>query len=254
MWRHGLNSTICGEHIATASSYNQEEADSHDDILRENCPCFQSCVLYIKNRTRWFSSVSCVPLSIPVVPGLLPSYKIRDTSYASVAASVFLAWDMLINIADEVEYIWRRPKGKMTWMYAFIRHMPILAQRTLIVTNTSNSTGVHFSSTGCLGWLSYQAAVMEVVTLAVEIVLITRVYALYNCNKIMLTAISTLFVLEVTAMITALCLSVPKMTFTPECLVSGAPAVFMAWWICSLAFETILFALTLVKFFRHVPL
>ncbi|OBZ76659.1 hypothetical protein A0H81_03308 [Grifola frondosa] len=177
--------------------------------------------------------------------------EIRDTSYAAVAALVFLAWDMLINLADEVEYIWRRPKGKMSWMYAFIRHMPILAQGTLIVTNTSNATGVHFSSTGCRAWLSYQAAVMEVVILSVEIVLITRVYALYNCNKIMLTAISTLFVLEVTAMITALCLSVPKMTFTPECLVSGAPALFMACWISSLAFETILFALTLVKFFRH---
>ncbi|OBZ77852.1 hypothetical protein A0H81_02424 [Grifola frondosa] len=145
----------------------------------------------------------------------------RDDSYAGVAALTFLTWDVLIHLADEVKYIWHGRNGWMKWIYLFIRHMPIFAQ---------GSTGVHFNSTGCRDWIIYQAAVMEAITLAVEIVLIIRVYALYNRNKLVLTIILLLFVMEVTTM------RCTDYIYGLLAMLSGL--------------ETILFVLTLIKFFQ----
>ena len=56
------------------------------------------------------------------------------------------------------------------------------------------------------------------------------------------------FVVEVTVMIATLVMVLPQLTVTSECLVTSAPAMFMAYWIASLAFEAFLFTLTVFKF------
>ena len=71
-------------------------------------------------------------------------------------------------------------------------------------------------------------------------------------------------------MVTMLALALPKMRFSINCLVSGTPGIFMAFWyvtclscllyskpnvlrrLSSLVFETFLFVLTLYAFFQNV--
>jgi len=53
-------------------------------------------------------------------------------------------------------------------------------------------------------------------------------------------------------MITVLALSIPRMEFASDCLITHTPAIFTSYWILSPSFETVLFALTLVKFFTSI--
>ena len=56
------------------------------------------------------------------------------------------------------------------------------------------------------------------------------VYALYNRNKLVLALLSLAFVAEVSIMLMALVLVIPKQTFTPDCLVAGSPKIYIAYW------------------------
>ena len=78
------------------------------------------------------------------------------------------------------------------------------------------------------------------------------VYVLYNENKAVLSSMLVFFTLEVGVMIFTLAMVLPKLTLTPECLITSAPGIFMAYWLSSLAFEAFLFALTVSKFVHSV--
>ncbi|OBZ78058.1 hypothetical protein A0H81_02321 [Grifola frondosa] len=182
----------------------------------------------------------------------------RPDPYADVtfevacAATAFLIYDTAIHLSDEVEYIWQGPGGWIKWAYVFIRHLPYLVQGTILTLVGASKNGHTWSSAQCRDWIIYQLTLMEALTLAVEIVLIARIYAMYHRNKVVLGIVSVLFVAEVVAMITVLAICIPKISFNSHCIIVSTPTIFSSYWTCSLAFETILFALTLVKLFRSV--
>ncbi|KAI0923787.1 hypothetical protein AcW1_006652 [Taiwanofungus camphoratus] len=135
----------------------------------------------------------------------------------------------------------------MNWVYAFVRHFPYVVQ-LIMISVTKAHTGVAWSAAGCHSWIVFQVAAMECVTVAVEIVLISRVYAMYNCNRAILTVLLLLFLAEIIAMIAIIVYSVPRASFiTRWCLTTHAPNIFTLYWFISLAFESVLFAMTLVK-------
>ncbi|KAI0923786.1 hypothetical protein AcW1_006652 [Taiwanofungus camphoratus] len=176
--------------------------------------------------------------------------SLRDTDLtykSSVSAACFLVWDTIIHIDEEVEHIWRAPRLWMNWVYAFVRHFPYVVQ-LIMISVTKAHTGVAWSAAGCHSWIVFQVAAMECVTVAVEIVLISRVYAMYNCNRAILTVLLLLFLAEIIAMIAIIVYSVPRASFiTRWCLTTHAPNIFTLYWFISLAFESVLFAMTLVK-------
>ncbi|EKM60667.1 uncharacterized protein PHACADRAFT_246730 [Phanerochaete carnosa HHB-10118-sp] len=171
-----------------------------------------------------------------------------QVTYATACATAWLAWDAAIHFDLEIECIWRRPRSLVKWAYAFIRYTPILHGGALFALDTH----AHFSSNGCRGWVYEQLIFVEVLTFVVEAVLVMRLYVLYNQNKLILWAIILAFIAEVTVMIVCLSIVLPQMTFSPDCLVAHAPSLFMSYWLSSLAFETFLFVLTLIKFFQSI--
>lgn len=149
-------------------------------------------------------------------------------------------------------------------------------------------TKARFTTSGCKGWIYHQLIFVEVLTFIVEMILVIRcklsltpselqfladahlVYVLYNQNKIILWTMILVFVAEVAMMVACLAIVLPRLTFSPDCLVASVPGFFMTYWcvnrgrrfchlgtdsctrLSSLAFETFLFVLTLVKFFQNV--
>ncbi|RPD65624.1 hypothetical protein L226DRAFT_237198 [Lentinus tigrinus ALCF2SS1-7] len=172
------------------------------------------------------------------------------TSDLACAATAFLVWDMLIHLDEEVEYIWRGPHSWVKWAYVFIRHVPYLVQCSILVGLVAMAAKGHvYEMVQCKAWIAYQLGANEVLTVVVEIILIVRIYAMYNRNWIVTTAVYVLFVAEIVAMCTILALTVPKFEFTRQCLITSTPNLFLSYWTISLAFETVLFLLTLYKFF-----
>ncbi|THG97380.1 hypothetical protein EW026_g4597 [Hermanssonia centrifuga] len=172
----------------------------------------------------------------------------RAVTTAAGAALSWMIWDTIIHFDVEVECIWRRPKLWVKIAYAFIRWLTIFHAGAVLTLNGS----ARFSTSGCRGWLIHELVYMEVLTLVVEVILVMRLYVLYNQNKIILWAMITFFIGEISMMIAVLAIVLPRMTFDSDCLVAAAPSFFMAYWLSSLAFETFLFVLTLVAFFKSV--
>lgn len=93
------------------------------------------------------------------------------------------------------------------------------------------------------------------------------VYALYNKSQYLLVFLATALLVEVGYMCHNLAIVTPKLTFSDDCFVTSSPPLFVVYWyvlaiwkiptaayrcfrrIVSLCFETLLFALTLFKFF-----
>ncbi|THH01022.1 hypothetical protein EW026_g1602 [Hermanssonia centrifuga] len=172
----------------------------------------------------------------------------RALNTAAVGALSWLIWDTIIHFDVEVACIWQRPKLRVKMTYAFIRYGTIF-QAGAVATLAGSA---RFSNTGCRDWIIEELVYMEALTLVVEVILVMRLYVLYNQNKTILLAMVTLFAAEIAMMIAVLVFVLPRMTFGPDCLVAGAPSFFMAYWLSSLAFETFLFVLTLVAFFQSV--
>ncbi|EGO03564.1 hypothetical protein SERLA73DRAFT_175071 [Serpula lacrymans var. lacrymans S7.3] len=172
----------------------------------------------------------------------------RVNGHVGVASLCFLAWDILIHLGDEVEYIWQGGNTWLKYMYLLIRYIPVLTQGCLLIITTGYSSGIRFPLYTCRGWVLYQGLASEFMSLAVETVLLVRVYALYNRSKFILWTLSTLFLAEIAATLTVIILTTPKIEFNRECIVTFAPRIYGGYWLSSLGFETILFLLTIFKF------
>ncbi|KAI9061880.1 hypothetical protein FKP32DRAFT_1594083 [Trametes sanguinea] len=176
----------------------------------------------------------------------------RDLSYSEVACATVLTWDVLIMLSQEVELIWKRAWTPAKCMYFVARYVPWLVQLALLAINVNGSTGLKYTFHQCFAWQVVQGVLLQIIVTTVDVILITRVYALYSRSRILLGFLGSLFVAEVTFLCYVLGVVTPRLTYDDECYVTSSPAIFQYYWIVSLIFETILFALTLYKFAEAV--
>lgn len=96
------------------------------------------------------------------------------------------------------------------------------------------------------------------------------VYALYNKSRVLLGVLSTILLGEIAYLSYNLVRVTPQLGFSNDCFVTSSPSTFVVYWcvcllqtcsvhssyqrrrIVSLAFETLLFGMTLWKFFVAV--
>ncbi|KAI0058933.1 hypothetical protein BV25DRAFT_1840611 [Artomyces pyxidatus] len=112
----------------------------------------------------------------------------------------------------------RKPWHLTSVLYLGARYLPCITQLALLNINLNAVTGVEWSAGTCREWVYVQGVMLQLIVTAVDAVLLTRVRALYYDSKPLCAVLLALFVVEVIAL------------------------------IISLAFETLLFSLTLFKF------
>ncbi|KAI0742353.1 hypothetical protein C8Q80DRAFT_1221001 [Daedaleopsis nitida] len=173
----------------------------------------------------------------------------RDLSYSEVACVTVLTWDVMVMLSEEVELVWmRRAWTPAKVMYFVSRYLPWLVQLALLAINVNGTTGLMFTPGQCAIWQVVQGVLLQVVVTTVDVILVTRVYALFSRNNMLLTVLGALFFAEVLALCYILGVVTPRLTYTDECYVTSSPAIFQYYWIISLMFETVLFVLTIAKF------
>ncbi|KAI0799751.1 hypothetical protein BC629DRAFT_1591903 [Irpex lacteus] len=172
----------------------------------------------------------------------------RTVSYSEVASVTILAWDVLIMFSDEVELIWKQRWTPAKALYLLARYLPLGFQLALLAINTDGTTGLHFTGEQCRKWMIFQAIVLQMVITTVDIILIMRLFALYNKSRLLLILLSTTFLAEITYLSYNLATVTPRLGFAEDCFVRSSPPSFIIYWIVSLVFETLLFVLTLIKF------
>ncbi|KAI0669051.1 hypothetical protein C8Q78DRAFT_226373 [Trametes maxima] len=117
-------------------------------------------------------------------------------------------------------------------MYIVARYVPWMVLLALLPVSVNGSTGLKFTPGQCNAWQFVQGVLLQ--------------------SRILLQILVGLFVAEFAFLCYVLVASNPKIAHEDECFVTSSPTFFKYYWVVSLLFETILFALTMHKFIEAV--
>ncbi|KAL1943890.1 hypothetical protein VTO73DRAFT_3708 [Trametes versicolor] len=172
----------------------------------------------------------------------------QTTGYSSAAALTFLAWDVCISFSLEVRLIWGRPNGYLRWLYAFIRYLPLFAEMVFFVYFVFPGPTTISAGKLCRANTVASAIVLECTIVAVELVLLVRVHALYNRSRVVLVALLAGFAASFCATFFGMYSAADHLQFDEQCLISSAPRIMILVWLSPVAFDAFMFALTMLKF------
>ncbi|TFK47652.1 hypothetical protein OE88DRAFT_1665918 [Heliocybe sulcata] len=181
--------------------------------------------------------------------------QIQQTRYAELASSSIVVFDHLVTLDQEIELIWkaRWTPGKALF---FINRYYVLGS---VIFNNYVVFSSHLSDTVglCVRWIQWQGCTGIISTMVVEIILQLRLYALYQLNRGVLVFMCCAFIVSVSAGVTIMALVLLRLSANSQiipgivfCIPVNAPSFFYAFWIPTLAFESLLCGLALYKAFK----
>ncbi|KAF8503135.1 hypothetical protein JB92DRAFT_3098798 [Gautieria morchelliformis] len=119
--------------------------------------------------------------------------SLTATKYSWVASLAFLLYDHVITLNVEVVNVWNRPRSLSRWLFIWTRYFGLVSL-TMTVTVQVLFHG-SLSNKVCKFFVWWEAISIALITASVEVILIIRVYAVYDCNKRILYGVVALFLL-----------------------------------------------------------
>ncbi|EIN06716.1 hypothetical protein PUNSTDRAFT_145229 [Punctularia strigosozonata HHB-11173 SS5] len=171
---------------------------------------------------------------------------------SALAALVFLVWDILITMDDEIKFMWFKNWSYTKALYFFVRYFAVMVQVSTLLVGTELTPQFHFTSHDCFIWQVWQGAAAIALEMAVDIVLILRLYAMYGRNRTVGIVIVAAFVVEVIGMAVSLALALPLITYDHICTVTSAPPALAIYAGFAIIYQGILFGFTAVQFVKSV--
>lgn len=177
---------------------------------------------------------------------LLPPILVRS---ASGAAFILLFWEWIITLDDEVEYIWSKPNNSwLKWLFIFSRYYTMAASLTQISIESAVLHGFPMSRSCLRIWYSCQVIVALHSMSSLELILMTRVYALYNKSRRVWWLFFTLYISENAIVVIGLFVHYPGSDFQAIEVVRHLPASFSYFGFCTLLVQLIIIILTLLRY------
>ncbi|KAF9264364.1 hypothetical protein L218DRAFT_987077 [Marasmius fiardii PR-910] len=166
--------------------------------------------------------------------------------YHVLASTVMLVYDHMLTFDDELKYIWGRKKGFPFYLFLIFRYFtPIVSLINLIALHDPNWVG-----SLCSNWIWLPVAVGPIVCMATGIILILRVHAIYSQARWVLYLTAPVYIVQLVVMGWAIPAGIPA-SLPPGfvgCVPSSAPGTGLRLsgiYIAALAFDAVIFALTL---------
>ncbi|KZP25716.1 hypothetical protein FIBSPDRAFT_1041315 [Athelia psychrophila] len=157
---------------------------------------------------------------------------------------VFVCWEALVTHDNEVQFIWSKPNTSfIKWLFLYIRYAGILGQILHLFV------AIHYplSSSQCASWFIVQCGITQAMMTALEMVLILRVYALYNRSYRVAAAMMLFILAEITITSMVVRDMVPTVDFGPTCF-TALPHKHAAYYTAgALSTQLTIVALTLHK-------
>ncbi|PPR06733.1 hypothetical protein CVT26_001338 [Gymnopilus dilepis] len=117
-----------------------------------------------------------------VLSPTVPHFEMTEwvTKAITIVAIVIQVMEFFYQFIDEVEYIWRLRVRLITYLYAWSRYLALVVQ----VLNFILSEMLVYSPEQNTCWRVYvlRSVTVQLSTTCLEAILMTRVYALYNCS------------------------------------------------------------------------
>ncbi|KAF8487786.1 hypothetical protein JB92DRAFT_3020308 [Gautieria morchelliformis] len=113
--------------------------------------------------------------------------SVTPTKYSTVASLALLVYDHAITFNAEVVNVWNRPGGSFgKILFIWTRYFGL---SSLIIEVTISFYG-SLSDKVCNGFFWWEAISMTVLNVSVQVILMARVYAVYNNNKRLLCGVA----------------------------------------------------------------
>ncbi|KAJ8076502.1 hypothetical protein PM082_000925 [Marasmius tenuissimus] len=186
----------------------------------------------------------------------MPNRLVADLSRASLSALCFLVWDICITFDEEVEYIWTKPPSSwIKWSFFFARYFTLLTQicnRTVEFAVIYDDSFAPAHQMVLRVWLGLQVLLGFLIMTGAEIVMMARVYALYNKHKWVGLGFITLLLVEVATVTTGVAVNFPRREalFKPDDITNHASRSFVYFGITTLVSQVIILVLSIVRYVR----
>jgi len=173
--------------------------------------------------------------------------------FASYGGLIFAACEIILTLKGEIKYIWTNPERFtiVRFLYLFSRYFALAAH----ITNSLLVTFVHHPPTHtperiCRFLLIYRAVVAFVILGVLDIILMIRVYALYNRPISMALVFAFLLAFKAVSASVVTYMEVPRQRFSPSCLVitKAQPGLYF-FVVGELVLQSVIIGLTLS---RHI--
>ncbi|KDQ59320.1 hypothetical protein JAAARDRAFT_34056 [Jaapia argillacea MUCL 33604] len=172
-------------------------------------------------------------------------------NYSSLSSLAFLLWDVCVTFDEEVEYIWRQPwTSPSKPLFLFLRYFSLIAQCILFVPNIGFPHSVLSGNPNCRPWFLFKAAGFQLLVLAVELILMMRVYALYRRATWIKTTLRTLFSIELLFLLPVYVSLLPLIEVDAVCQPkkNAVSSLYLHLLIgITVLVQTVLFSLTLIR-------
>ncbi|KAI0754896.1 hypothetical protein C8Q80DRAFT_1266432 [Daedaleopsis nitida] len=211
--------------------------------------------------------------------------ELTTTFYVGVASFTVLVWDHIITLSDEIEFVWRRTKGPLIWLFFINRYLTPFgfivnligeghsydvpdALRQAILTSSASAYFTDLFSPEtfvlpppnhtCSTFVRYEGSMTVIGINTTALMMLLRVYAMYEKKTPVIVFCGIVFAVEFGTNAWLLTYGVAvrhtsginacTMIFDPK--VKGVIASASAW--LPLLFDTIVLSLTLYRTYRGI--
>ncbi|KAK7472800.1 hypothetical protein VKT23_000908 [Stygiomarasmius scandens] len=182
---------------------------------------------------------------------MVSSRLIRDVQAGSGAALFFQLWDILITFDDEVEHIWPKPASSwIKWAFLFTRYFSLAVHICSRAVELSITYGRPLGENAVRIWFSLQSLVALAIFMGAEIVMMARVYALYDRDKRTGLVCLVLLFAELLGTTLGIVLNFPPRPFDINTVITETPRSFIYFGIPACVSEFIVLTLSIRKYIR----
>ncbi|OSD07133.1 hypothetical protein PYCCODRAFT_1402487 [Trametes coccinea BRFM310] len=183
--------------------------------------------------------------------------ELRTTFYVGIASFTALVWDHIITLGDEIEYIWKRKKGPLIYLFLLNRYLTPLG----FIINLFAYFSPVWTPSVCEHFVRYEGSMTVIGINIAALMMLLRIYAMYERKKSVVIFVGVVFCVEfgVNAWLLTHGVAVRHragitgtactMIFDPD-KVKGPIASASAW--LPLLYDTIVFVLTIKRTYRGV--
>ncbi|KAI0372252.1 hypothetical protein BV20DRAFT_1034733 [Pilatotrama ljubarskyi] len=119
--------------------------------------------------------------------------------YVGLASFTALVWDHFITLGDEIEYIWKRKKGPLIYLFflvcPFERCRPI-TPLTNVCANIADCAAYMLTTCRCQHFVRYEGSMTVIGINTTALMMLLRIYAMYEGRKLVVLFVTAVFLVE----------------------------------------------------------
>lgn len=178
--------------------------------------------------------------------------SLTNTRYSTFAALSFLLYDYLLTFDVEKRLVWNNPWSFGKILFIFNRYFGSLAltfNSVMLLTSLPNDSQL------CKGFRMWEGLAVMIAVMSTEVILMTRIYAVYDRNKLILFVMAVLFAANIASTALIIYVGPPGGALSLSVYISGCHVVdrgfsYFLCWLPAFGFETTLVTIMLYRGLR----